>query len=444
LEEQVPLSKRILRPFAEFVRTEASSGIFLVLAAVAAVIWANSPYASAYFGLWETPIRLGFGDHNLSMSLIHWINDGLMAVFFFAVGLEIKRELLVGHLAEIRQAVLPIVGAVGGMVIPALIFTALNSGSPAANGWGIPMATDIAFALGALSLLGSRIPTSLKVFLAAVAIVDDLGAVLVIAIFYSGGIVWSSLIIAAALLLSLVILAKIGIRNPAIYVLTGIVVWFLFLNSGVHATVAGVLLAMCIPARVKLEAPEFAREARGRVDEFNSLAPRQPNAYITEDQQAVVHDLEVACEKAQMPLQRIGDKIQPLVSFGIMPIFAFANAGIALERSSLAGLSSPVGLGIILGLVLGKPIGILLSVWFAVKGRVAELPADVNWRQMSGVGALAGIGFTMSLFISGLAFAGEAYSNWAKLAIFCASLIAGGLGLAILGKGPKPTNFTES
>ncbi|HJP82842.1 MAG TPA: Na+/H+ antiporter NhaA, partial [Fimbriimonadaceae bacterium] len=424
------------------VRTEASSGILLMVVAIVAVVWANSPFAPAYSQLWETPVRLSFGEYSLSLSLLHWINDGLMAVFFFAVGLEIKRELLVGHLADIRQAVLPIVGAVGGMVVPALIFAAMNRGTPSANGWGIPMATDIAFALGALSLLGSRIPTSLKVFLAAVAIVDDLGAVLVIAVFYSGGIVWGSLGIAALLLLGLVILARIGVRNPALYLLTGVVVWLLFLNSGVHATVAGVLLAMCIPARVKLEASEFAREAQGRLDEFKDLIPGQMTASITGEQQAALHDLEVACEKAQMPLQRIGDKIQPLVSFGIMPIFAFANAGIALEGSSLAGLRSPIGLGIILGLVLGKPIGILLSVWLAVKGRLVALPVDVDWRQMSGVGALAGIGFTMSLFISGLAFVGEAYSNWAKLAICCASLISGGLGLAILAKS-KSKNTNE-
>lgn len=432
-----PLKDRFLRPFAEYIKTEATSGIVLMLAAVAALVWANSPWAESYISTWQTVFSIRFGSFVLEKPILLWINDGLMAVFFFLVGLEIKREILIGELASVRKATLPIVAAIGGMVVPALIFTAFNYGGPGNKGWGIPMATDIAFALGVLNLLGSRVPLALKVFLAAVAIVDDIGAVLVIAIFYSEEIKWSLVGGGFGILAGLAVINRLGFRNPAIYIVPGVVLWVLFLKSGIHATVAGVLLAMVIPTRVYLAPKEFASEAQDALAEFNKASGSQDREIMNEDQQSAVHELEQACERVQMPLQRIEHALQPFVSYIIMPIFALANAGVVLSSDSASNLTQPIGLGVLVGLLLGKPIGVVLAAWLAVKTGIASLPSRVGWRQMTGVGILAGIGFTMSLFISDLAFTSAANVDAAKIAILAASVIAGVVGYVMLRKNTR-------
>lgn len=427
-----PLKDRFLKPFAEYIKNEATSGIILMLAAVVALVWANSPWSQSYTATWQTIFSIRFGTFVLEKPILLWINDGLMAVFFFLVGLEIKREILIGELASVRKATLPIVAAIGGMVIPALIFTAFNHSGPGSKGWGIPMATDIAFALGVLSLLGSRVPLALKVFLAAVAIVDDIGAVLVIAIFYSEEIKWGLVGGGFAILAGLAVINRLGFRNPAIYIIPGVVLWVLFLKSGIHATVAGVLLAMVIPTRVYLVPKDFANDARDAVSEFDKASRSQDREIMNEDQQAAVHELEQACEKVQMPLQRIEHALQPFVSFVIMPVFALANAGVVLSPESASNLTQPIGLGVLLGLLLGKPIGVVFAAWVAVKSGIASLPSLVNWRQMTGVGILAGIGFTMSLFISDLAFTSAKSVDAAKIAILAASVVAGVIGYSML------------
>lgn len=432
-----PLKDRFLRPFAEYIKTEATSGIVLMLAAVAALVWANSPWADSYIATWQTIFSLRFGTFVLEKPILLWINDGLMAVFFFLVGLEIKREILIGELASVRKATLPIVAAIGGMVVPALIFLAFNHGGPGGKGWGIPMATDIAFALGVLNLLGSRVPLALKVFLAAVAIVDDIGAVLVIAIFYSEEIKWSLVGGGFGILAGLAVINRLGFRNPAIYIIPGVVLWVLFLKSGIHATVAGVLLAMMIPTRVHLVPTEFAAEAHDALDEFDKACDSKDRTLMNEDQQSAVHALEQACERVQMPLQRIEHALQPFVSYVIMPIFALANAGVVLSSDSVSNLTQPIGLGVLVGLLIGKPIGVVLAAWIAVKTGIASLPSRVGWRQMTGVGILAGIGFTMSLFISDLAFTSPENVDAAKIAILVASVIAGAIGYLMLRKNTR-------
>lgn len=375
----------VLRPLREFIQTEAKSGVILMGAAIAALILANSSIAERFFAFWQTPVPLGIA----TKPLLLWINDGLMAVFFFVVGLEIKREILTGELASPRKAALPFFAALGGMVVPAGIYAIANAGTPGIHGWGIPMATDIAFALGALSLLGRRAPLALKIFLTAVAIVDDIGAVLVIAIFYSSDINLTYLGGGLAIVAGLFLLNRLGVRNLAFYIVPGLVLWVLFLKSGVHATVAGVLLAFTIPAGDPLERAEHA--------------------------------------------------LQPFVSYLIMPLFALANAGVAVSRESFASLADPVGIGVLTGLWLGKPLGIIGAAWVAVKCRFATLPARVNWWQMTGVGVLAGIGFTMSLFINDLAFTDPGHLATAKIAILCASAMAGVLGYLVLRAAASET-----
>ena len=432
------LREKFLSPFASYFNTEAASGIVLMAAAVVALIWANSPWSRAYFDLWRVNASVGVGTFAIHKPLLLWINDGLMAVFFFLVGLEIKREILIGELSSVKKAVLPIAAALGGMVVPALIYYSFNAAGEASRGWGIPMATDIAFALGVLNLLGSRVPLALKVFLAAVAIVDDIGAVLVIAVFYSESIQWILVGAGFGILFVLGMLNRAGVRNPVFYIVPGIVLWVLFLKSGVHATVAGVLLAMLIPARGHLVPSEFAKEAHEALDVFDrSSTPGGERTLMNEDQQSAVNSLEEACERVQMPLQRVEHSLQPLVSFLIMPIFALANAGIVLTGESFKSLGEPVGLGVLLGLLLGKPIGVLLASWLAVKSGVAALPSRVGWRQMAGVGVIAGIGFTMSLFITDLAFRSQAQVDAAKVSIMVGSLTAGIVGFVLLRRSPR-------
>jgi NhaA family Na+:H+ antiporter len=431
-----PPIRRVLRPFREFARVEASGGLVLLGATAVALVWANSPWAPSYAALWHTPLTVGAGDVGLSMDLHRWINDGLMALFFFVIGLEIKREVLVGELADPRKAVLPVAAAVGGMVVPALVYLALNPGSPGAAGWGIPMATDIAFALGVLALLGRRAPLALKVFLTALAIADDVGAVLVIALFYTSAVAWPALLLGVGLLAVLGVANRVGVRGPLVYALVGIAVWGAFLRSGVHATIAGVLLAATIPAWVRLDVPSFVDRARTSLDHLVEAAERGGTALTDQVQQHALADLETACERAQAPMLRLEHALHPWVSFVVMPLFALANAGVALGGGA-AALGHPVALGVAAGLVGGKQVGITLFAWGAVRVGLASLPAGVTWRHVYGAAWLGGIGFTMSLFVAGLAFGGGDLLAAAKMGILAASAVAGVTGYLVVRAAPR-------
>lgn len=423
---------RLVRPFQEFAARETSGGVLLLSCTVAALIWANSPWAQSYSALWHVPVTVGFGSWTLAHDLHFWVNDALMAVFFFVVGLEIKRELLVGELASYRQAALPIVAAVGGVVAPALIYTSFNLGGEGAAGWGIPMATDIAFVIGVMALLGDRVPFSLKLYLTALAIVDDIAAVLVIAVFYTAQISWAAIASAVFCVSVLVLANRLGVRHPVPYALLGVLLWVAVLQSGVHATIAGVLLAMTIPSRTELDAPHFLLHSRAVLDHVEQSIQAKASDPGQDDLYAAIEALEDSCEKAQAPLQRLEHALHPWVTFLIMPVFALANAGVAFKGTPAANLSHPVMLGIVLGLVLGKPAGIVFASWVAVRFRLASLPSGVSWSHIHGAGWLAGIGFTMSLFVAGLAFTDEALLTVAKLSILAASAVAALVGSALL------------
>lgn len=424
-----PLIERVLGPFQRFAEMASAGGIVLLACTVVALGWANSPWAGTYHHLWEIPVTIGASGFALTLSLHQWVNDGLMAVFFFLVGLEIKREILVGELASRRTATLPIAAAAGGMIVPALLYTALNAGGPGADGWGIPMATDIAFALGVLALLGNRIPTGLKVFLAALAIADDLGAVLVIAIFYTAGLAWTPLAWGGGVLVVLLALNRLGVRHPITYAMLGVALWLAVLASGIHATIAGVLLALTIPARTRIDEDEFLQRAQGSLEDFRAASTADTSLLTNRGQQEALHAIEMASDHAQAPLQKMEYALHGVVAFVVLPIFALANAGVPLTSG---GLGSPIALGIILGLVIGKPLGITFASWLVVRLGVAELPARVRWRMLHGAAWLGGIGFTMSIFISGLAFRDAAHHDTAKLGILSASLVAGITGWALL------------
>lgn len=423
-------AERLLSPLQEFLHKEASSGILLLAATIIALLWANSLWSESYRSFWENKLTFGFGDYELSKPLLLWINDGLMAIFFFVVGLEIKREILIGELASFRQAILPVAAAIGGMIFPAFIYIIFNRNGIGSSGWGIPMATDIAFALGVLALLGKHVPVSLKVFLTAVAVVDDLGAVLIIAIFYTSQIAWISLGIAAIILVALLICNVLGVRNLLVYSILGVGLWLAFLQSGVHATVAGVLLAMTIPSRARIDDKDFVKYSSSMINEFE--AADEGDDYLSSTQRSAVQTLEELAEHAATPLQRLEHDLHPWVAYAIMPVFALANAGVALGGDFVSAITHPISLGVIFGLIIGKQIGITTLSWLIVKSRLADLPDGVNWRQIYGVSWLAGIGFTMSLFISGLAFGVSPALEIAKSGILVASLIAGIAGFFLL------------
>ena len=359
-----------------------------------------------------------------------WQDDG--SVELMAVGLEIKRELLVGELAQPRQAALPIVAAAGGVIVPALIYTAFNAGGPGAAGWGIPMATDIAFVIGVMALFGDRVPLSLKVFLTALAIVDDIAAVLVIALFYTAQIDWMALAVAGVCVAVLLLANRLGVRHPLPYAALGCVLWIAVLQSGVHATIAGVVLAMTIPSRTVLAPLQFLSHSRAVLDHFERTADSKSDVMRDEELQSAVEALEDSCEKVQPPLHRLEHGLHPWVTFLIMPVFALANAGVVFEGSFAAGLSQPVMLGVMLGLLLGKPIGITLAAWLAVRSKLASLPDGLTWNHIHGAGWLGGIGFTMSLFVAGLAFRDERLLTISKLGILVGSTLAGIAGSALL------------
>jgi len=429
-----PQMERITIPFQDFVKTESFSGILLIAFMLIALIWANSPWSSSYESLWQTQVNVSIGSFKIDKPLLLWINDGLMAVFFFVVGLEIKRELLVGELSSFRQAMFPIAAAIGGMVVPAAIYLLVNPEGPGTSGWGIPMATDIAFALGILALLGKRAPLSLKIFLTAVAIVDDIGAVLVIALFYTDKIVWASLGFAALIFLVLIILSRLGVRKPLPYAILGILLWVAFLKSGVHATVAGVLLAMTIPATTKIDRKGFLDRTRDYLNLFEEEGIRNGNNFTTKKQRALLQGIEDCTQNVEAPLQRLEHALHPWVAFFIMPVFALANAGVDLRTDILGALTNPITLGIILGLVIGKQVGITFMAWLVTRVGLSRKINGVSWKQIYGTSMLAGIGFTMSLFISNLAFSDPLMLSNAKVGILVASFISAGLGWVILSR----------
>jgi Na+:H+ antiporter, NhaA family len=406
-------------PFVRFAKMEAASGILLLSATIAALICANSPWEHAYHEFWNATTSVGLGPVVLSETRHEWINDGLMSLFFFLVGLEIKREVLIGELSSLKQAAFPFIAAVGGTLVPALIYLSFTRGTDAERGWGIPLATDIAFALGVLTLLGNRVPVSLKIFVAALAIVDDILAVLVIAIFYTTNIQMLSLAAGAAGITLAIIANLLGVRNYLVYGAIGIPVWFAVLKSGVHATLAGVLLAFTIPARTYLDRDFFLARCRALLDLFEN-APQ--NAF---ESHAAIHTLETKCQLIESPLHRIEHSLQPWISFLVMPLFAFANAGVRVFGHLLLALTNRVSLAVALGLLIGKPLGIWLFAWISAKIRLASAPAELSWKMIFGASCLCGIGFTMSLFIAALAFGEGPLLDMAKIGILFASFLAG-------------------
>lgn len=418
------LARTVARPLASFLHIEAASGLLLLAAAVAALVWANSPWSASYHDLWATEVALDIGDYELHHDLRHWVNDGLMALFFFVLGLEIKRELAGGQLASARSAALPAIGALGGMVVPAVIYTAVNLGGEGAAGWGIPMATDVAFALGVLALLGRRAPTGLKVLLLALAIVDDIGAIVVIAAFYSEGLEWGWLLAALGGLALTVLLKQRRVWYMPVYAVVGVAVWFATYESGVHATIAGVALGLITPARPLMPDVDANRIA----DELSS------DTSVTA---AEVRDISFRIRESIPVTERLQEALHPWTSYIIVPLFALANAGVELSGDTLAdAVGSPVTLGVLAGLVVGKVIGVAGAIRLGTRLGLGELPVGVNHRHVLGMAGLAGIGFTVSIFISGLAFDDGALTDQAKIGILAASVVAAAVGAVILRAAP--------
>jgi Na+:H+ antiporter, NhaA family len=424
----------LLKPINQFLHREASGGILLIICTVIALVWANTSLSQTYHDLWHTHIAFSIGNFlTLDYSIHHWINDGLMVIFFFTVGLEIKRELLVGELSTRQKASLPIAGALGGMIAPAILYTLFNSGTDGVNGWGIPMATDIAFVVGIMALRGNRIPITWKIFVLALAIADDIGAVLVIAIFYTSEISLIALLIAGIALVLLIILNRLGTIGLIPYIILGLILWLAFLKSGVHATIAGVLLAFTIPASSRYDTNKFSERVKQLIHHFDSTGDHWKNVLNNSERQNDVLAIEESCEKVLTPLQRFEHQLHPWVAFFIIPIFALANAGVTIVGMDLfEAITSSVSLGIIMGLFVGKQFGIFIFSFIAVKLKLASLPEGINWKNLYGAGILAGIGFTMSLFIAGLAFTNPELLDLSKIGVLTGSLISGIIGFVFL------------
>ncbi len=433
--QKMPIDK-VVYPIQKFIQQEKAGGIVLGISVIIALFLANSSFSEAYHHFFEHKLGFQFdGVSYLEYSLHHWINDGLMAVFFFVVGLELKREIVGGELSNPRKALLPIGAALGGMLVPAAIYLLFNPAGEVHSGWGIPMATDIAFALGVLFLLGNKIPLSLKIFLTALAIVDDLGAVLVIAFFYTSDISMLSLSIGLGFVLLMYIGNKIGIRSILFYAIIGIAgVWTAFLLSGVHATIAAVLAAFTIPADVKIKENTYINKVQEYLKRFKNIDPNNHTPTLTAEQLHILEDIKVHTNEAIPPLQRLEHAMHPLVTFIIIPVFALANAGVSVAIDLEQLFSTHITLGVFLGLLIGKVAGVVGFTLLLVKMKVAPFPEGMNFRNLLGLGFLASIGFTMSLFITSLAFTEEVYMVQAKIGIFAASIIGGILGYIILNK----------
>ena len=437
---------KVISPLEEFIHRQTTSGILLMLCGVIALVIANSQIADAYHHFFKQYLTVGLENFQLSKSLHHWINDGLMAFFFLVVGLELKREILVGELANVKQAMLPIIAAVGGMLVPALIYFSINPSGHTANGWGIPMATDIAFALGALALLGKRIPQSLLMFLIALAIVDDLGAVIVIALFYTDTINFQALGLVGLFTSTLIFLNLAGVRNLLPYSIVGVFLWVAMLKSGVHATLAGVLLAFIVPMKPKYDPKRFLSLINDKVKSIKDVYKKDENIITNDALRSKVRALAIGTNLVQAPAQILESKLHLPTAYLIIPIFALANAGVPIDWSNMDGIvTHPVALGIILGLVLGKLIGIAGFSWIAIKAGVCDLPKGLNFNHIVGVAFMGGIGFTMSIFIAELGFAGfDEDLLMAKTGILFASLAAGVTGFIWLYLTTKKTEETPT
>jgi NhaA family Na+:H+ antiporter len=424
------IPKTFVRPLIRFSQVEASSGIVLLVAAVVAIVWANSGFSETYFAILDTHLTITIGEFHFDESVLHLINDGLMAIFFFVVGLEIKREMVHGDLRDPRTATLPVMAGLGGMVVPALVYVAFNAGTAAGHGWGIPMATDIAFAIGVVALLGSRVPSGAKLFLLTLAIADDIGAISVIAIFYTSDLDLGFLAWAIGGLFILWVANKVKIRALIFYIPMAFVIWYLTLESGVHATLAGVALGFLTPATAYFTPPQFDARARSILDQF-PMEQDSPTAQEYSDYE-VVQMIQTAQESIS-PLSRLEHNLVVWSSYVIVPLFALANAGVDFRGTSIAeAATSAVALGVALGLVVGKMVGITLFTVAAVRLGAGRLPPGTTWRHIVGLSAVAGIGFTVSLFVAGLAFSDPLFVDQAKLGIFIGSLVAGVIGSLVL------------
>ena len=440
-----PLRSVIVDPVQSFLHTESASGVFLLVAALVALVWANSSAYGSYEALWTTEIGFRLGGFELTEDLRHWVNDLLMAFFFFVVGLEIKRELVLGELRDPRAAALPLICALGGMVAPALLYLVFNAGGPGSSGWGVPMATDIAFAVGALSLVGTRAPAALKVFLLTLAVADDLGAIAVIALFYSSGLSLPWLLGAAATAGAVFVLQRLGVRRYGAYVVMAAVLWLAVFESGVHATIAGVVLGFLTPSR-PLHPPEAVSGlAEGHLEHLQTM-PADGRA--DEDEQATLLEVARLAREGVSPLARLIGLLHPWTSFVVLPLFALANAGVRLVGGDVGSvLGDPIAVGVVVGLVVGKPLGIMAAAFLTVSLGLGRLPRACGWLEMAGVGLLAGVGFTVAIFVAGLAFSDPAANTAAKVGILIASAVAGILGalfLALRDAGENPEEIAAS
>ncbi len=411
-----------VRPLERFLRVEAASGILLLISATVALLWANSPWAQSYSHFWHAPIGVRVGGLSLERSVEWLVNDGLMVIFFFVVGLEIRREIHHGELSELRRAALPLAAALGGMLVPALLYVSLAGAAETRAGWGVPMATDIAFAVGVLTLLGSRVPPALRVLLLALAVIDDLGAIVVIALFYSTGIEGAGFLVAGIGVASTLVLQRLGVRAKAAYVVPGVVVWAGIAAAGVHPTIAGVIIGLITPVQAWLGPTGFLE---GMQKEMAELARASPEALSSHELAKTLHHVAVARREAMSPAESLIEMLHPWVAFGIMPVFALANAGVSLSGINLVDAASVRVLsGVAMGLVLGKPIGVLLACGVLLRLRIAVLPSGLGRGHLAVLGAVAGVGFTMSIFIAQLAFRDEGHLAAAKLGVLIASAVA--------------------
>ena len=413
-------------PFLSFARMEAAGGIVLLAAAITALVWANTPWAESYHAFWNRQVSIGFGRFALTESRLEWINDGLMPIFFFLVGLEIKREVLIGELSSRRRAAFPLISAVGGAIVPALIYLLIARGGDPQKGWAIPMATDIAFVIGAVSILGSRVPASLKVFVTALAIADDLIAVLVIAFVYTERIQVIYLALGFAGLALCLVANRLGVRKPAIYAIIGLFVWYSVLQSGVHATVAGVLLALTIPTRTYIDRDSFLKSSRWLIDRYEAAPQGSAEGH------SAIHMMASQLEAVESPLHRIEHLLHPWVSFMILPLFAFANLGVPILGHLAAAARHPVSLGVGIGLFVGKPLGVWLFARISAKLGLATAPGDLSWTMLCGAAWLCGIGFTMSLFVATLVFGNGVLQDMSKIGVLAGSLASGVCGSIFL------------
>ncbi|MDE6870621.1 MAG: Na+/H+ antiporter NhaA [Bacteroidales bacterium] len=438
----------ILHTFNSFLHNEATGGILLLICAVTAVIMATIPEGQWFDRMWDTSASLSIGSFSIDMTLRNWINDALMAVFFFYVGLEIKREMLVGQLSSIRRSILPIMAALGGMIVPALIYTLFNHGNPEmAHGWGIPMATDIAFAIGVLSILGSRVPAGIKIFLTALAIADDLGAIIVLAIFYPTHALHLSYLLYVVLIMAVLYLfSRCHIRSRLLYILPGLVMWYFTYKSGVHATISGVLLAMVIPSRGNINEIKFQTKVNYLLKKFRVASNGEVHVLASPEQQHIIHSMEEEIHKVDPLMHIFESRLHPAVTFLIMPLFALSNAGVAFDLGVFSGSIPTITSGIFFGLLIGKPAGIFLFSLLSIKCGMAQKPQGVSWKQLAAAGVLGGIGFTMSIFVNGLSFSDPVLTDLGKISILLTSVtaaIAGLIAVAATCRG-KATQLTAA